>query len=381
MLTGINFSPPLYFTLNYFIQLIFPTSIEQLRIQSLIWSIIGVVFSFALARRLFGLLPAFIAIILVVSQSALLLSQTLEARHYSMFFACGALVLYIQEISFRKSDNKKIKVLNFFSHLSLSQVHYLGIIFSGLVGLSFLICSKNKNLLKKIPGSVLYSWFLTIPVYIFLLNQQSSHLGNWPKPNDLSDLLGIYNQPLNWLSLLFPVIVVLLFNSKLNEGLVTPVKNSNVHKFIKTTVILWIIVPVFLCMLSHITNLNLFVERYFIPKEAASIILVAWLLMNLYNRINVKSLDSGYITVVVICLLLIGLNLKRYAYVLEPDHNYHHKLLIKTDELYSDQVLIFKDDPSYFPNAYLRKGNYILEIKNKEYLSYYQDFSKKIQVK
>ena len=102
--------------------------------------------------------------------------------------------------------------------------------------------------------------------------------------------------------------------------------------------------------------------------------------MNLYNRINIKSLDSGYITVVVICLLLISLNLKRYAYVLEPNHNYHHKLLIKTDELYSDQVLIFKDDPSYFPNAYLRKGNYILEIKNKEFLSYYQDFSKKIQV-
>ena len=98
MLTGINFSPPLYFLFNFCIQLIFPTSIEQLRIQSLIFIIIGIILSFLLTRKIFGA-HAFFATILVASQSNLLLSQAQEARHYAMFFACGAWVLYMQSLN------------------------------------------------------------------------------------------------------------------------------------------------------------------------------------------------------------------------------------------------------------------------------------------
>ena len=98
MLTGINFSPPLYFLLNFIIQLIFPTSIEQLRIQSLVFIIIGIILSLLVSRKMFGTSAAFIATILVTSQSNLLFAQAQEARHYAMFFACGAWVLYMQSL-------------------------------------------------------------------------------------------------------------------------------------------------------------------------------------------------------------------------------------------------------------------------------------------
>ena len=120
MLTGINFSPPLYFLFNFCLQLVLPTSIEQLRLQSLIFIIIGIVLSFFLTRKIFGNTVAFLSTILVASQSDLLISQAQEARHYAMFFTCGAFVLYTQSL---KDDTvKKHKSLIFLAHFSLC--HY-----------------------------------------------------------------------------------------------------------------------------------------------------------------------------------------------------------------------------------------------------------------
>ena len=149
MLTGINFSPPLYFLFNFCLQLIFPTSIEQLRIQSLAFIIIGIILSFLLTRKIFGTTIAFLSTILVASQSNLLLSQAQEARHYAMFFAFGAWVLYMQ--SFNDVSQRKYCGITFLSHFCLCQVHYIGIIFSFLSGFAYFLTSKNTGLLKRIP--------------------------------------------------------------------------------------------------------------------------------------------------------------------------------------------------------------------------------------
>ena len=143
MLTGINFSPPLYFLFNFCLQLIFQTSIEQLRIQSLAFIIIGIVLCFLSTRKIFGTTIAFCSTILVASQSNLLLSQAQEARHYAMFFACGSWVLYSQSLDAVSAP--KNKWLTFLSHFCLCQVHYLGIIFFGLVILSWIISNKEKS--------------------------------------------------------------------------------------------------------------------------------------------------------------------------------------------------------------------------------------------
>ena len=163
MLTGINFSPPLYFVLNFCFQLIFPTSIEQLRIQSLIFIIIGIILCFLLTRRIFGTTASFVATILVASQSNILLSQAQEARHYAMFFACGTWVLFMQ--SFHDITVKKYRWITFLAHFCLCQVHYLGIIFSFLSGVAYFLTSKNKDWGKEFPQELLfagsYLYFLT----------------------------------------------------------------------------------------------------------------------------------------------------------------------------------------------------------------------------
>jgi len=155
MLTGINFSPPLYFLFNFCLQLIFQTSIEQLRIQSLAFIIIGIVLCFLSTRKIFGTTIAFCSTILVASQSNLLLSQAQEARHYAMFFACGSWVLYSQSLDAVSAP--KNKWLTFLSHFCLCQVHYLGIIFSGLVILSWIISNKDKSKIQKNPFPVFTS--------------------------------------------------------------------------------------------------------------------------------------------------------------------------------------------------------------------------------
>ena len=166
MLTGINFSPPLYFLFNFCLQLVFPTSIEQLRIQSLVFIIIGIVLSFLLTRKIFGTPVAFFATILVASQSNLLLSQAQEARHYAMFFACGAWVLYMQSLD--DGSAKKNKWLTFLAHFCLCQVHYLGIIFSGLVGLLSISNQEKSDVKNSI--SIVSCWIFSIPVLSFLLS-------------------------------------------------------------------------------------------------------------------------------------------------------------------------------------------------------------------
>ena len=82
----------------------------------------------------------------------------------------------------------------------------------------------------------------------------------------------------------------------------------------------------------------------------------------------------------VFCLFSIGINFKRFSYVLAPEHNYHHKLITKSNEQISNRMVVFKDDPSYFPNAYLGL-DCILDIENDNFLECYNRFSKKIQIK
>jgi len=377
MLTGINFSPPLYFLFNFCLQLVLPTSIEQLRTQSLIFIIIGILLSFLISRKVFGSTPAFIATVLVASQSNLLLSQAQEARHYAMFFAFGAWVLYIQSLN--DIAVNKYKWLTFLSHFCLCQVHYLGIIFSGLVGLSYLISNKEKAIINKIPFPLITSWIISVPVYLFFLSKQSSHLGNWPKPNELSDLFASYNDTLLSLTILVPCLALIL----------TKKSNTDIKRFSNTetncsrptviTSFLWLSVPFIFWVISHVTPLNLFVDRYFIPKEVAVILLVACgfnLIIQKLTRQKFKSIPL--VSALGLSLVLILISTKRAAFGLNKDTNYHHSLIIEESYHTSEIPIILEGDPKYFPNAYLNRNEYIFLMKDKELTKLYKHFSKRI---
>ena len=379
ILTGINFSPPLYFLFNFCIQLVFPTSIEQLRIQSLVFIIIGILLSFLLTRRIFGSTTAFISTILVAAQSNLLLSQAQEARHYAMFFACGAWVLYM--LTFYDSATKKTLLSTFLAHFCLCQIHYLGIIFSSLVGVSLIIARRQTPIFKRIPFSIFAVWILTLPIYLFLLSQQSSHLGNWPKPNELSDLLAGYNDSLLILTMIIPLFVLIMFN-KTDRGTKSRlIEEIPCLKPITITSILWLSVPFIFWIISNLTSLNLFVDRYFIPKECALILLSAFGLSFILQKLPQQKFKSIFVSSASgLSLVLILISSKRTAFGLDKDTNYHHSLIIKELHPNSDQPIILEGDPKYFPNAYLGKYKFVLGMKNSESKEIYSKFSNKIQL-
>ena len=378
MLTGINFSPPLYFLFNFCIQLAFPTSIENLRIQSLIWTILGIILSFLTARKVIGQLPAFLSIALVFSQSKLILLQSQEARHYTMLFMIGAWVLYMS--TFRNNSSKAFLIHTFISHFCLCQVHYFGIIFSGLVGLAYLI--KDRSIfLRECPISIILSWIISVPIYIFLLSNQSSHLGDWPKPNKFENLLELYNDCFLFLSFLFPLITYLIFQ-KPKKPTSAHSKKLNYQKNVTVlTSIFWILTPFVFWMLSHITSLNLFVDRYFIIKEIALVILSAWFLKFILFKISPKvSATTVKFTTSLACLIFISFNFKRSAFGLNKTRNYHHSLIINLKESKDDDSIILNYDHTFFPNMYIYPNKYHFEIKNKDLKVIYKDFSKKINL-
>lgn len=378
MLTGINFSPPLYFLFNFCLQLVFPISIENLRIQSLIWTLLGIILSFLTARKVIGQLPAFLSIALVFSQSKLIILQSQEARHYTMFFMIGAWVLYMS--TFRNNSSKAFLTLTFISHFCLCQVHYFGVIFSGLVGLAYLIKERSIDL-KEFPISIILSWIISVPIYIFLLSNQSSHLGDWPKPNKLENLLELYTDSFLFLSFLLPLITYLIFlkSKKLSS---THSKKLNYQKNVTLlTSIFWILTPFVFWLLSHSTSLNLFVDRYFIPKESALIFIAAYGFSLIFQKLAIiESKSIPMLGTFVLSVVLVLVSTKRDAFGLKKDTNYHHSLIIEETYPTSKQPIILEEDPRYFPNAYLGKNKFLFDVGNDRLIEVYQRFSSKIKI-
>ena len=379
MLTGINFSPPLYFLFNFCIQLVFPTSIEQLRIQSLVFIIIGIVLSFLLTRRFFGATCAFVVTTLVASQSNLLLSQAQEARHYAMFFACGAWVLYIQSLN--NLTVKKYKWFTFLGHFCLCQVHYIGIIFSFLSGLAYFLTSKNTGLWKRVPISIALCWLVSIVSYLFYLTEQKSVLNTWPKPNGLSNLISSYNDSILFLTIIIPCLAFIISSNSRRDTETLPKEKTSCSRPIMITSFLWILVPLLFWIISHITPLNLFVDRYFIPKEAALIFLVGFGLSLIFQKLpHQKSESFPLLSMLGLSLVLILIGTKRAVFGLNKDINYHHSLIIKESYPPTKQPIIIEGDPKYFPNAYLGNNQYLFAIKNDTLGKLYNKFSCKIEI-
>ena len=214
MLSGINFSPPIYFFLNYVINLLGITTIEQLRMESTLWLITGSLILFFNIKKMIGFYPAIFSTFILISQSNLLLEQAIEARNYTMFYACGAWVLAMQcsfvEVK-RHSLSKSIFL--FLSHFSLCLVHYLGLIFSILAGFALLFLQKKQPFTNRIPVQILICWFCSLIVYLTLLKDQTSHLNSWNKSNGFYDLIDSYNSSFLFLTL---VIFFLFFGLKKN---------------------------------------------------------------------------------------------------------------------------------------------------------------------
>jgi hypothetical protein len=381
MFTGINFSPPLYFLLNFCIQLVFPTSIEALRIQSLVWTLIGLVLCFMACRRLLGNIPSLIALMLVVSQSELLLRQSQEARHYSLFFACATWVLYMQSSEIK--CRTKIFILTFTAHLCLCQVHYLGIIFSFLVGISYLFCRKEMFLLKRIPLSLYANWAISLPLHFYFLSNQKSLLNTWPKPNSFSNLLSVYGDGMiALLSIVLVFVLGIITANTFNKRIHFP----TLHTPVLVTSVLWYGLPLVAWAVSHISPINLFNARYFIPKEVALVFLIGFVCFSIQscwvNQCSKsKSLSKVLLLpVTTLSVLFVFIDLKRSSFAYVEERNYHYWLIKKMNQNPANLPMVFCGDPVFFPNAYKYSEKAYFFVDDEKLNSIYSQFSSKIKV-
>ena len=228
--------------------------------------------------------------------------------------------------------------------------------------------------------AIIVCWLVSIISYLFYLSRQKSVLNNWTKPNELSDLFASYGDSVLILTLSLPLFV-LIINKSYKTTKTGSIEETQCSRVIIFTSFLWFSVPFIFWALSHLSSINLFVDRYFIPKEVALIVIVALFLKSLYEKSNIKCTNITYFSTTCMCIFLVGIQVKRFSYMLNPTHNYHSKLIIKDKKQVSAETYNFSNDPSYFPNEYIGEINCTLVLKNETSLNCYQNFSKRIHVK
>lgn len=348
--SGINYSPPLYFFINWICQLFFPLSLNALRIESLLWILGGTTLVYLMLRKQLGSAAALIGVGGVLLQSSLLLGQSMEARSYGLFFFCGATVLYMgQPIIIRKGTRSRWSWL-FIAHLALCLTHYLGIVFSGFAALARYLSSgtNRKVTIRTFPE--IASWIACIPLYGYLISGQSDHLSAWPRPNDIQDLLASYLDSVNPLFFSIPIILALFLNqSSKNEH--DPGEDKDNNNFILFCSILWISIPVLIWVLSHFTQLNLFKDRYFIPKEAAWMVLTALIISRIpFLRSNSRKTLICSAAAILFGIAILFVSTQRQLFALKPSRNYYHWLMVDGSIRNSSLAKVYTGDHLYFPN-------------------------------
>ena len=378
--SGVNFSPPLYFFLNWIIQLIFHIPIDALRIESAIWISLGSFLIFLRCIKTFGSLSAFLGCTLVLLQSNLLIEQALEARHYGMFFACSAWILLLFPNN-HQFNSKRHKTLYFLAHLALIFTHYFGIIFSALTGIVRFWYQRKKRLAESLPIPEISSWVVALPFYLLLLTQQSSHLGNWAKPNNLSSLLEISLDSLSPLTLIIPILLSLLF---INPGSKPSVPIG--LPLIVVVAIIWFLTPLIFWIISHVSTFNLFKDRYFIPKEAAVMVLISYFSHKITPMFctSKSSLSSRVLPLggtFLVCISLLLLSSKRMLFGFDPSRDYHHKLLLSEAIYQNPLTKLCSEDHLFFPNHYTKGSNTNIRliVPSKRLMEVYRRFNSSIK--
>ncbi len=227
---------------------------------------------------------------------------------------------------------------------------------------------------------VTLSTAFSIVTYIFYFTNQRSVLNTWPKPNELSDLLASYNDSLLILTILIPIFTFISKNKSNRDTKTRSIEEIYCLRPIIITSLLWFSIPLIFWTLSHLTSLNLFADRYFIPKEAAIIFLVAYCFYFILQKLAPQNLKNiPLLSTLVLSVILILISTKRAAFGFNKDTNYHHSLIIEKSYPRSEQPIILQGDPKYFPNAYLGKNEYLFTMENKSLIEVYRKFSSKIK--
>ncbi len=385
MISGINFSPPLYFLINWFLDICFSISIEVLRLESILWTVVGLFLFYQASKKTFGIAPSAISIMLVVSQSNLLLNNSTDARHYTMLFACSSWVFFtLTNLKYEsKQVSRKEHFLLFISHFCLCLTHYLGIVFSLLVGVGLIFCEKKTQHSKRVPWSILLCWTLAISTYLFLLQNQSSHLNTWPKASNLTALLENYDYAALGISVIIAVLSCLVFSGQNPFNFMHERKDV---RLVITISIMWFLTPVLFWLLANISPLNLLKDRYFIPKEIGLLTILAFVLNRIGSLLHGEHKEQrtnwsvALLVVALYSTFTIFTYHKRSSFGYSENRNYYNWLHIDDSVKKLDLPIVLSGDPLFFPNTYRNEKQHFFLIDDKNSREIYSKFSSKLNI-
>ena len=178
---------------------------------------------------------------------------------------------------------------------------------------------------------------------------------------------------------MIPILIFILIDEPNRVTKAYLIEETHCSRPIVITSLVWLLVPLLFWILSQLTSLNLFVDRYFIPKESALILLVAYGIRLILQKLpKIKSMSIPILVTFLLSIVIILVNTKRAAFGLHMDTNYHHSLIIEESYPMSKQPITLEGDPKYFPNAYLNRNKYQFKIPNDSLRELYKEFSKNL---
>jgi uncharacterized membrane protein len=176
----INSAPPLYFVLTWFWSHLGGGSPTGLRLFSGVAIAGAVLIMFAVLRRVYGVLPAILALT-VMSADQYVLFQSQQARFHALFFAEVALaILILQRLLARPSSSFRLLALNTAVHAAMVLTSYISLFYSSaLLGAALVVDLVQRRNPTRICLSIAASWLVLLPWIPVLLRHIEMSKPGW----------------------------------------------------------------------------------------------------------------------------------------------------------------------------------------------------------
>lgn len=274
---GINALPYLYFIWIWLIDQIMGLNFWNLRFPSLVCGILSVLLLHEFLRKISNGKIAFIAIgmgLLFVSQFAYYIT---EARPYSALLF--ATVLNVVSTKCLREQRSGSYVLNAAASFLVPSIHYVGIFYSGVLGVVFVLWADRKQ--WKCVSSYFIGWVLFAMIHgdqirLFLHETTLIQADVQPDPT-LNDLNA-------WLASFAGAIVILLGVTILSRSnrahfLDLPSQTERDFHFLALSGMGFVFIPVLYKLAAILGLPNLAHERYYFPSLLANVFAVVILLV------------------------------------------------------------------------------------------------------
>src|ERR1041385_674616 len=168
----INPAPPLYFILAWFWSHLSGGSPLTLRLFSAFATASAVLVMFAVLRRVYGVLPAILALTVMGADRYVLLHSE-QARFHTLFVAEIALaILILQRLLARPSPSFRLLALNTVVHACMILTSYISLFYSpALLGAALVVGLVQRRKPTRICLSIAASWLVLLPWIPIMLRQ------------------------------------------------------------------------------------------------------------------------------------------------------------------------------------------------------------------